>query len=354
MNQSKWIGRRVIKTGLAVFITAWVCNYFDLPVMFAVITAIVTTEPTAADSIKKGAIRLPAAALGAIFAIVVDMIFGHSALTYALVAMTTIVACSKLKLDNGTLIATLTAVAMIPGTSESFIIDFISRLSGTTIGIVVSTLVNFVILPPKFGPIVVHKVDSLYFQAANLLELVLKKESTSERAILLERFRALNQEIEKTLQLTKFQDEELKYRNFNENEQRSFIFLQKKLDYLQQIVFHIGNISFFDFAQHDKSLVDKPLLTGLTSSLILILKDPLHEINDNHIQLRFQLHQDVNNLPMHTMDENINRRLFFLFEIVSLEKLVNGLADVTNKERQYSLNEQTYPSYIFNRRVSYD
>ena len=50
----KFVGGRILKTGLAAFLTAWICDALGLPVLFAVITAIVTVEPTASDSIKKG------------------------------------------------------------------------------------------------------------------------------------------------------------------------------------------------------------------------------------------------------------------------------------------------------------
>ena len=41
------------KTGIAVFLTVLVCEFFNIPTIFAVITAIVTIEPTATDSIKR-------------------------------------------------------------------------------------------------------------------------------------------------------------------------------------------------------------------------------------------------------------------------------------------------------------
>ncbi len=71
MNQvRKWniIGGRVIKTGIAVFLTVLVCEFFNIPTIFAVITAIVTIEPTATDSIKKGLIRFPASTIGSAYA----------------------------------------------------------------------------------------------------------------------------------------------------------------------------------------------------------------------------------------------------------------------------------------------
>ena len=68
---------------------------------------------------------------------------GHQALSYALAAMFTIVTCQKLKLHAGTLVATLTAVAMIPITADHYFTAFLIRLATTSTGIIVSTLVNF-------------------------------------------------------------------------------------------------------------------------------------------------------------------------------------------------------------------
>ena len=54
MNQvRKWniIGGRVIKRNCGFSVL--VCEFFNIPTIFAVITAIVTIEPTATDSIKK-------------------------------------------------------------------------------------------------------------------------------------------------------------------------------------------------------------------------------------------------------------------------------------------------------------
>ena len=79
-----------MKTGMAVFATATICYYFDLPVVFAVIIAIATIEPTASDSIRKGMIRFPAALIGAGLAMTFTYWFGHSPITYTLAAVFTI------------------------------------------------------------------------------------------------------------------------------------------------------------------------------------------------------------------------------------------------------------------------
>lgn len=118
-------------------------RFFNLPIIFAVITAIVTIEHTAADSIKKAAVRFPASAIGALLATAFYGLFGKGALTFALVAMATIAVCHKLKLDAGILVATITATAMIPDFQDHYFVSFFTRLGTTSIGIIVSTFVNF-------------------------------------------------------------------------------------------------------------------------------------------------------------------------------------------------------------------
>ena len=73
---------------------------------------------------------------------------GHQAISYALAAMFTIVTCQKLRLHAGTLVATLTAVAMIPITANHYFTAFLIRLATTSTGIIVSTLVNFSFFHP--------------------------------------------------------------------------------------------------------------------------------------------------------------------------------------------------------------
>ncbi|UOE92999.1 aromatic acid exporter family protein [Alkalihalobacillus sp. LMS39] len=353
MNITKWFGRRVLKTGLAVFVTATICQLLDLPVIFAIITAIVTTEPTAADSIKKGVIRLPAAAIGALFAIVFDMLLGHSALTYAIVSMLTIIACAKLKLDTGTLVATLTAVAMIPGTSDSFTFDFMMRLSGTTIGIIVSTLVNFVVLPPQFGPLVVKKVDYLYDEVANTCNSIVHQLTDTKNQIHHSIYRSLTQELEKAIQLTQFQEDEWKYRKFNDHEKRSFEFLQQKLTLLQQIIFHLGSLSYVNIQSHELAYDEITLLSSAGADLSTMLKDPYHQLTKEHTLIIDQLQNQLSD-QTHFVDEQPNTIANVYYELLLIYQLTMEVASITEKERLFSESNATYPKYIFAERVQYD
>ncbi|OLO40728.1 hypothetical protein BTR23_04445 [Alkalihalophilus pseudofirmus] len=350
MKNTRWIGRRVLKTGLSVFVTAFICKLLDLPVVFAIITAIVTTEPTAADSLKKGLVRLPAAAVGALFAVLLDFLLGQSALTYSLVAMLTIVACARLKLDTGTLVATLTAVAMIPGTTDNMFHDFIIRLSGTSIGIIVSTCVNYVILPPKFGPIVVQQIETLYIEAANKLTSLIDDHKEEHPSIT---YRPLSQQIEKIYQLTQFQTDEWKYRNFEENEFRSFQYLVKKLHFIEQINLRIGNLTYQQLKRSDFSDFEWDILKKSIASLAAIYKDPLHQIHNSHFEWINKMKENLHYIEHDDNAElHIVQRVFY--ELYIIHQLTVELAEVTETERQYSLTEQSYPSYVFPTKIQYD
>ncbi len=53
------IGARTIKTGIAIF-NSCLCMALDLTPIYAILTAVVTIEPTAKASLIKGYRRLPA------------------------------------------------------------------------------------------------------------------------------------------------------------------------------------------------------------------------------------------------------------------------------------------------------
>ena len=169
MNRS-FQGSRILKTGIAIFLTASICLWFGWPPVFAVITAIVTIEPTVSDSIKKGLVRFPASAIGSAFAVLFITLFGNSPITYTLAAVFTILVCYKLKLHAGLLVATLTSVAMVEVIHDHVLISFFIRLGTTTVGLLVSTAVNMLIFPPNYRTDILKNIESISRRAGRLLE----------------------------------------------------------------------------------------------------------------------------------------------------------------------------------------
>ncbi|PAE07331.1 hypothetical protein CHI12_11645 [Terribacillus saccharophilus] len=211
-----FIGSRVIKTGIAVFFTALICEIVHISPAFAVIAAIVTIEPTIHASIQKGLIRLPASMVGAAFSVLSIYLFGASPLTYTAAAFLTILVCFKLKLHAGLIVATITAVAMIDVEHTSLWADFWARLGGSVIGIIISTLVNMFILPPDYWKKSREQLDLVIVHTNELLRAfvdirIWKAQGNQPGHILSESFRKLTDERLLLEQYIQQQQKELRY-----------------------------------------------------------------------------------------------------------------------------------------------
>lgn len=271
----KIVGSRVIKTGVAVFLTAFICQSLQLTIAFAVITAIVTIEPTAFDSIKKGMVRFPASLIGACYAVGFTYLLGHGAISYTLAATLTIFTCNKLRLEAGILVATLTAVAMIPTIHDHFLLNFVERLGTTMIGLVVSTAVNIVVLPPKFQTMITNQIDELNDHIASLLELISKgliiKRSASAKEVK-DQYELLTKEVNKVLQLCQYQQEELRFHRHTMNQMRRLVLEKKKIQSIQKLLCHFGNL--LHIRLHNLSLTDEmiTIIKKITYSCISNLR----------------------------------------------------------------------------------
>lgn len=230
------LGSRIVKTTVAVFITASICILIGWPPVFAVITAIVTLEPTVTDSIKKGIVRFPASAIGSFYAVLFISLFGHSALTYTLAASLTIITCYHLKLHAGLLVATITAVAMVEVVIDNYFLSFFIRLGTTSIGIVVSTLVNMFIFPPKYIKEIETNLNKIYTDLGNSLQFIhdkskMKKSLTSIKKL-----------IDKTEQLIRYEVDEIHARPFFEKEDIGQSNLLEQINHVELIHYHINNL----------------------------------------------------------------------------------------------------------------
>ncbi|EEL50510.1 aromatic acid exporter family protein [Bacillus cereus] len=338
----KWdlIGGRVIKTGIAVFLTVLVCDFFKIPTIFAVITAIVTIEPTATDSIKKGFIRFPASTIGSAYAMTFTFLFGHQAISYALAAMFTIVTCQKLKLHAGTLVATLTAVAMIPITADHYFTAFLIRLATTSTGIIVSTLVNFFILPPHYTKTIVSCKNELYLKTADIMEEWLHQVMHGE-TIKKETARSLSKLtvlLHKAVQFVQYEQKDWKYHRHTKKEMRRFLSIQKQLHVLQQVIYHLENLTRIHPEKCRWSIKEQELLRKTIISMISIFRNNCSKIGYQHYRLVDELDQqfwnhksDLTEHKPHDYHHHFSSESIILFEVLSIHDMLEELERVCEK-----------------------
>ncbi|MDA3128468.1 aromatic acid exporter family protein [Aliibacillus thermotolerans] len=245
MRKFQVAGGRVLKTGVAIFLTATICELIGWPPVFAVITAIVTIEPTVSDSIKKGIVRFPASAIGSFYAVLFISLFGHSPLTYTLAAILTIITCYRLHLHAGLLVATLTSVAMVEVIHDNYMIAFFIRLGTTTIGLLVSTVVNMFILPPNYTKEIVQNIRRLSKHTGKAVEKVFRgilreqKEDHHEEKVLLEQ---LDKTIQQTETFLRFQKDESKFHPLIKSKKQSLDKMDQQLSHLRLIHYHLNNV----------------------------------------------------------------------------------------------------------------
>ncbi|MTD31903.1 aromatic acid exporter family protein [Planomicrobium sp. YIM 101495] len=235
-------GRRIIKTGLAVFLTAIICEWFGWPPVFAVITAIVTIEPTVSDSIKKGLVRFPASAIGSAFAVFFITLFGNAPITYALAAVATIAVCYRLNLHAGLLVATLTSVAMVEVIHDHVVISFFIRLGTTTVGLLVSTAVNMLVLPPDYRRDILKNIQQISDRAGTMLEQTFREtlfdgdaSRKGEQLVVKE----LITDIRKTETLIRFQRDDATLYPWVRERETVLLMAEKQLLFLHNLEFHV-------------------------------------------------------------------------------------------------------------------
>lgn len=340
-RKQTFFGERIVKTGIAVFMTSLICILLGLPAHFAVIAAIVTIEPTAIDSLRKGFIRFPASAIGAALAVFFVWLWGESALAYAAAAIFTIFICMKLKLNDGILVATLTSVAMIPDISGSgnLVFDFISRLGTTSIGLIVSTLVNYFVFPPKYTPIIQKSLRPNFQLMGQVLEESLMRIINAEQRGIsspTEDYLKLRKAIEKLNEMSNYQEKEWKYHRTNLSEYREYFKQKLIITIMQKVVLHLGNLQYMnEHAVFTDS--EKELLLQLNQSIQTILQDPVNKISDKHNILVDKLDQllTYENTHMEKSDKYFHHftpKTIVLYELLSLTDSLEELEQIHNED----------------------
>lgn len=313
-------GNRIVKTAVAVFLTAFICQLIGWPPVFAVITAIVTLEPTVTDSIKKGIIRFPASAIGSFYAVLFISLFGNSALTYTLAAVLTILTCYQLKLHAGLLVATITAVAMIEVVYDHYWMSFFIRLGTTTIGLTVSTLVNMFIFPPNYRKTIEQNLKELYIDLGHAL-MDIHHPSKMNKAN-----SRIKRKIKKTEQLIHYDIEDTHFRTFFERDEAEHTYLSDALHQLELIHYHINNlipISINDtaFSTEHRQLIDR----ALTDTTTYMLGNQQIDLTKNEEALKMVMREFWRSQHgSETFQQSLlPNELIVLYELTSLLHIVN-------------------------------
>jgi uncharacterized membrane protein YgaE (UPF0421/DUF939 family) len=146
---SKYIGPRIIKTGIAVVLSIYAINIFNIGnPFFAAIAAIISIQPSVVKGVIKGYERLIGTLIGAVIATTLLYTLPPSPLSTGLTVIVTIAILVKLNLPDAVLIATVMVLVIMADVKEEAVIYTIQRIFATAIGVAIGTLVNLFIYAP--------------------------------------------------------------------------------------------------------------------------------------------------------------------------------------------------------------
>lgn len=306
------LGPRIIKTGLATFLTALFCQMVHLPAIFAVITSIVSIEPTAKASLNKAFVRFPASILGAFIAVTSTYFLGDSPLSYSLAATVTIVVCHQLKLFDGMLVASLTAVAMVPNIHDAFAFNFFSRLLTTSIGLTTAGLVNFFVLPARYQPQIKALIDAVEVQSKQLFILRGKEALVGNfySELSMNEIHRMNQLVSKIEKLIQYEHEETQYHQ-NIERRTQMTALEHRLQINRLIIIHLTNMIYLPENQtvsftYEERTAYVELLTALETQQAV----PKHALSTFKSSVKHLSEFDDNQMKSH-----------YIYELLMIQKL---------------------------------
>lgn len=145
------IGPRVWKTGLAVALTFWLTQFFEVEYSFlAVIAAIISVQPTISDSLKKGWERILATAVGVVIALSMLIIFDASSLSMGVSVIIGILVCKYFKWYESIVLTSITIVILMSGYHEDQLLNYALYRTGLPfLGIGIAIVINLLFSPPR-------------------------------------------------------------------------------------------------------------------------------------------------------------------------------------------------------------
>lgn len=172
------VGARTIKTGLAVAVTVFLVNILEIRfdaveyniAGMAAITAIIGMQPSIKGSLETFKNRVIATFVGTLVAFILALTLGLNALTLGLGSIVIILICLKLGLNESIRFALITLVAVGTYHNDFNHMQVIYRVSGMLIGLIVSTGLNIIFMPPDYTEDLKTKINNLRIKFENLFE----------------------------------------------------------------------------------------------------------------------------------------------------------------------------------------
>jgi uncharacterized membrane protein YgaE (UPF0421/DUF939 family) len=145
------IGARIVKTGIAVTITMFICKVLNLePAFFGAVSAVINMQPSIFLTLKTARDQILVHILGVTAGLVFGYLVGGNAITMGVITILLIVLYIKLNLRNGISMGIVAAVFVLSSSQEQFVPHALNRTAVIFAGLSTAMLINIILWPPRY------------------------------------------------------------------------------------------------------------------------------------------------------------------------------------------------------------
>lgn len=153
------IGARVIKTGIAVAITMYVCKYFGLePAFFGAVSAVINMQPSIFLTLRAARDQILIHILGVTAGFFFGYFLGVNPLSAGLIVVLLIPIYAKLKLHSGITMGIVAALFVLSSSTEEFLFHALARTGVIFVGLASAMFINVLLWPPQYSKLLKEKL----------------------------------------------------------------------------------------------------------------------------------------------------------------------------------------------------
>lgn len=180
----KKIGMRTIKTALAVSLAIFISQLLNLKSpLFVGIAAIISMKSSVSESLTAGKSRMLGTIFGAMVAIVFSYIAPTNVLSIGVGIIIIIYVCNLLGWTNAIQLSSMVFLVIVLNYDEGSSLNYaIYRAADTLIGLIIGTLINYLVVPPDtyYEKLLKDSIIHMHYQIKKDLEdFFLNKEKIS-------------------------------------------------------------------------------------------------------------------------------------------------------------------------------
>lgn len=145
-------GARIIKTGIAVAITMFICRIFNFePAFFGAVSAVINMQPSIFLTIRAARDQLFVHVIGVVAGFFFGYFIGVNPLSAGLIAILLISVYIKLNLQSGITMGIVAALFVLSSNANEFLVHALARTAVIFTGLGSAMLVNILLWPPQYS-----------------------------------------------------------------------------------------------------------------------------------------------------------------------------------------------------------